>query len=405
MDLNFQNALSQGSVAAALVAFVAGLLSVATPCVLPMVSITLGILGVNKAASRGRAVLTSLCYAAGIIVTFTGLGIFFGLSGGLFGSYLGHPAVSIALAVIFLVLAANAFELFVVGLPQPLMRLVSRAGGPSFPGAFAAGLGAGFIAAPCIGPVLLGILAFVTTTKNALAGALLLAAYGLGFALPFIVVGAFALRLPVKGALLSGVKSLFGIALILGSFWYLREALPALRQPRGLAIGLPLIVLGLLLGALHKSFHDPGWRAKLRKSLGVAAAVIGGALLINTAIHHQATAEWCLEKPGNSCLQTTVADNDLTIVVFGASWCPWCEELEKGTLKDTRVVARLRDHGKVFVDTDANRDLAKAAGIQGIPTVAFLDRTGRELGRFSGYVDVDDFLKILDAVERWQKAH
>jgi thioredoxin:protein disulfide reductase len=403
MEQTFLNALSQGSVAAALVALIAGLLSVATPCVLPMVSITLGILGVNKAASRGRAVLTSLCYAAGIIVTFTGLGIFFGLSGGLFGSYLGHPAVGIALAVIFLVLAANAFELFVIGLPQPLMRLLSRAGGPSYPGAFAAGLGAGFIAAPCIGPVLLGILTFVATTKNAFAGALLLAAYGLGFALPFIIVGAFALRLPVKGALLSGVKSLFGIALMLGSFWYLREALPALRQPRGLAIGLPLVVLGLLLGALHKSFSDPGWRAKVRKSLGVAAAVIGGALLINTAVHRQAAADWCLEKPGKNCLQTTCAENDLTIVVFGASWCPWCEELEKVTLKDARVVARIRDHGKVFVDTDANRSMSRDFSVQGIPTVAFFDRTGRELGRFSGYVDADEFLKILDAVERWHK--
>jgi len=400
MDHTFLNALSQGSAAAVLVAFVAGLLSVATPCVLPMVSITLGVLGVNKAASRGRAVLTSLSYAAGIIVTFTGLGIFFGLSGGLFGSYLGHPAVTIAIAVIFLVLAANAFELFVVDLPQPLMRLLSRTGGPSYPGAFCAGLGAGFIAAPCIGPVLLGILTFVATTKNAVVGALLLTAYGLGFALPFIIVGAFALRLPVKGALLCGVKSLFGVVLLLGSFWYLREALPALRQPRGLIVGLALVAAGLLLGSLHKSFRDSGWLEKLRKSLGVAAAVIGGALLINSAVHNKATADWCLEKPGKACLQTSCAENDLTVAVFGASWCPWCEELEKVTLKDARVVARLRDHGKVFIDTDANRAMSRDYAVQGIPTVAFFDRACHEYGRFAGYVDADEFLKVLDAVEK-----
>lgn len=396
---NFLSFLSQGSAAALIAVLVAGLLSVATPCVLPMVSITLGILGVNRAASRGRAVLTSLCYAAGIIVTFTALGIFFGLTGGLFGSYLGHPAVGIAIAAVFLLLAANAFELFTVSLPQPLLKLFSRTGGPGYAGALLAGLAAGFIAAPCIGPVLLGILTFVATTKNALVGALLLATYGLGFALPFIVVGAFALRLPIRGRLLLAVKSLFGLALIAGAFWYLREAIPALREPRAIAVGIVLVIAGLSVGALHRDFRGP-WKDGLLKALGILAVSFGGAMLINAAVFTPNSESWCQETPGRECLPRTCAQNDVTVAVFGADWCPWCKKFDSVTLRDPRVVDRLRDFGKVHVDTDANQELAGQHEIQGIPAVVFFDRSGREIGRFAGYVGPDDFLKVLDIVKQ-----
>lgn len=399
MEGSFLNALTQQPLAALAAVFIAGILSVATPCVLPMVSITLGVLGVNRAASRGRAVLISLCYAAGIIITFTGLGIFFGLTGGLFGSYLGHPAVGIAIAAVFLLLAANAFELFSLSLPQPLLQLFSRVGGSGARGALAAGLVAGFIAAPCIGPVLLGILTLVATTKNALAGAALLATYGLGFSLPFIVVGAFALRLPVKGRLLLAVKSLFGLVLIAGAFWYLREAVPALREPRGLAVGLILAVAGLAVGALHRDFGG-SWKDRLLKAIGILSVIAGSALLINTAAYAPSLDAWCVEEPGRDCLPRTCADNDITVAVFGADWCPWCKKLDGVTLKDPRVIAKLRNFGKVHVDTDKNQELAGQHGIQGIPAVVFFDRNGKEIGRFAGYVGPDDFLKVLDVVEK-----
>jgi len=403
MEASFLNALSHEPLAALAAVFIAGLLSVATPCVLPMVSITLGVLGVNRAASRGRAVLTSLCYAAGIIITFTALGVGFGLTGGLFGSYLGHPAVGIALAVVFLLLAANAFELFSLSLPQPLTQFFARIGGSGCRGALAAGLVAGFIAAPCIGPVLLGILTFVATTRNALAGAALLATYGLGFSLPFVVVGAFALRLPVKGRLLLAVKSLFGLILIAGAFWYLREVLPVLRQPRGLTAGIALLASGLLAGALHREFRGP-WKDRLLKTLGVLAAAAGTMLLINTAVHTKASADWCRETPGQNCLPRTCAENDITVAVFGAEWCPWCKKLDNVTLTDQRVVARLRSYGKVHVDTDKNGKLSEQYGIQGIPAVVFFDRQCREYGRFAGYVDPDEFIQALDIVEKAAKS-
>ena len=396
----FLNALSQGSAVAVLVAFVAGLLSVATPCVLPMVSITLGVLGVTKAASRGRAVLTSLCYAAGIVATFTALGVVSGLTGGLFGSWLGHPAAAIAIAAVFLVLAANAFELFEIRLPQPLLKLLSRSGGPGLPGAFLAGLGAGFIASPCVGPVLFGILTYVAATKAAVTGALLLAAYGAGFGLPYVIVGAFALRLPVRGALLRGVKSFFGLILILGAFWFLRGVFPVLGRPHGLILGLALLAAGLLAGALHKHF-DGDWQDRGLKAAGIVIAAAGGVFLINAAVCRPASVEWCHETPSNACLARVVPAHDLTVAVFGAEWCPWCQKLKNATLADPQVAERLRGLGLVMVDTDANGALSEKHGIRGIPAVKFFDRQGKELpGGFEGYVDADEFLKTLDAVEQ-----
>ena len=194
-----------------------------------MVPITLGTLGVTRATTRGRALLTAAAYMAGIVLTFTVLGTAFALSGRMLGSLMAHPATAIALAALFIALALSSFGLINFRLPDRLTQAAAKIGGHGPLGAFAAGLVAGVIAAPCIGPVLAAILTYVSTTRDALWGAALLASYGAGFGLPFLIVGAFALRLPKSGPWMEAVKGLFGIALLLGAYWFLRGAFPALR--------------------------------------------------------------------------------------------------------------------------------------------------------------------------------
>ena len=399
METLLQDALSGGSAFALLLVFAAGLLSVATPCVLPMVTITLGTLGVTKTTSRGQAALRSACYLAGIVITFTALGLFFSLTGQVFGSFLGLPAVNIAIAAVFVLLAAGSFELYEPRLPGFIASRLAGRGGRGWIGALAAGLVAGFIAVPCIGPVLAGILAFVAVGRDAVWGAILLAAYALGFGLPFFLVGVFALRLPRSGPWVRAVKSVFGLALLLAAFWFLRAVFPILRAPASMNIGIALLGLGLVLGAIHLHF-DGDWRAKTRKLVGIKLFIAGGILILNHVLLIQGNG-WCHQGPGRDCLAETCAANRTTMVVFSAKWCPYCQMLEKETLADPQVQRAIAKYGRVYVDTDENPDLSEANEIRGIPAILFFDGSCRPTtNRIVGFVTSAELLEFLEKLER-----
>jgi thiol:disulfide interchange protein DsbD len=379
-------------------AFAAGLLSVATPCVLPMLPITLSVLGVAKSDKR-KALTLSLTYVAGIVLCFTSLGIFSALTGTLFGSFLGHPAVAVGIALLFVLLAAASFELYEVRLPSFVARRLGAPGSGGGHGrAFLMGLAAGFIAVPCIGPVLLGILAYVATEANVVAGAGLLACYALGFGLPFVLVGVLAVKLPKRGPWMRAVKSFFGLALLVTAFWFLRGAFPGLRLRADAALGLALLAAGIIAGALHLHF-DGTTVQRLRKTAGILLAVAGSALAMNAVLAPK-LIDWCREDGSGSCIAATCSSHRMTVIDFGAAWCPACHELETVTMADPEVRLRLRDFGLVKVDTDDSGDISDCYGVEGIPTVVVLDGNCREIGRFVGYVPPDKFLRFLDGFGR-----
>jgi thiol:disulfide interchange protein DsbD len=364
-----------------------------------MVTITLGTLGVTKTTSRGQAMLKSACYLAGIVITFTALGLFFSLTGKVFGSFMGLPAVNIAIAAVFVLLAAGSFELYEPRLPGFITARLAGRGGRGWLGALAAGMVAGFIAVPCIGPVLAGILAFVAVERDAIWGTALLAAYALGFGLPFFLVGVFALRLPRSGPWVRAVKSVFGLALLFGAFWFLRAIFPVLQIPANLNFGIALIGLGLVLGAIHLHF-DGDWRAKVRKLIGIKLVVLGGILILNHVLLIQSN-DWCIQSPNRDCLTETCASNKTTVVVFSATWCPYCQMLEKETLADPQVQRALAGFGRVHVDTDENPALSEKHGIRGIPAILFFDGSCQPLpNRIVGFATSAELLEFLEKLDR-----
>src|SRR5262249_15506267 len=157
---------------------------------------------------------------------------------------------------------------------------LSSVGGKGFLGAFGMGLVGGIIAAPCTGPVLLSLLAFVSTTHSIGIGGSLLFTYGLGMGLLFFVVAAFAQALPQSGAWMESVKSIFGITMVLAALYFLRPiAKPLLkfgsRDLRWLGVMGGLVLVGVVAGAVHLTFHD-AWSKRIRKGLGIALVTVGG---------------------------------------------------------------------------------------------------------------------------------
>jgi len=383
-----------------------GLLTALTPCVYPMIPITLAIFGA-KGVGRRRAAALASSYVAGIAVLFGALGTTFGLLGKAFGAYLGNPWVVVPLALFFVAMALSMFGAFELALPPGLQARLSRVGGRGFGGAFLMGLVAGLIAAPCTGPPLAGLLAYISTTHDAAFGFVLCAVYGLGVGLPFLALAAFSMSLPRSGPWMESVKSVFGVVLLTAALYYLKNVAPPLerftsRELRFAGAMAALVLAGLSLGAVHLTFHGaPAERA--RKAAGVALAVLGLFGLTNYVLTPKGAVElaWLRDEPA------AVADARATgrplLVDFMASWCLPCKELELKVFSRPDVAEALRRFTLLRVDLTHEDDdptlplVKKKYGAETLPAIRLVAPDGALLGKADEYMEPEAFLKLLEA--------
>jgi thiol:disulfide interchange protein DsbD len=398
----FAEAASGGMASAFLFAFTAGLLTALTPCVYPMIPITISIFG-GKGVPRARALLLATLYVAGIAVMFGTLGTVFALVGKAFGSFLANPWVIVPLALFFALMAASMFGAFELALPSALQARLNRVGGRSAGGAFLMGLVGGLIAAPCTGPPLAGILAFVATTRNGVTGFFLLATYAVGIGVPFWAIAGFSMRLPKSGAWMETVKSVFGIALLVAALYYLKNVVPPLAHVTGrtqtfLAIAIGLVVVGGGIGAVHLTFHD-GWKVALRKGAGVALAVMGLFAISNYVLTPKVELAWLRAEP--EAAQLAKANGRPMVVDFMADWCLPCKEMDVQVFSHPDVVAELSAFTLLRVDLTREDDDPALATVKSkydvntLPAVRVVSPEGHIVQRFDTIVDAPTFLKGL----------
>ena len=152
-------------------AFAGGLVLSATPCVYPMIPVTVAAFG-GQRTSRVRAAGLALLYVAGIALTYAALGVWAAATGHLLGAALADPRVTGAFAALFMALGAMSMGWLpgVEGLLSRTPAWVARVGNASPTGAFAMGLVAGVLFAPCVGPFVVGVLAHVAATGDVVLG-------------------------------------------------------------------------------------------------------------------------------------------------------------------------------------------------------------------------------------------
>jgi len=382
----------RGLLGALLVVFGWGLLLNLTPCVYPVIPLTVGFFGGQTSGPGRRAFGLAALYVLGMATMYSALGVAAALSGKLFGSALQSPWVLAAVAAVLAGLALSMFGLYEIRMPASWMQKAGARGGKA--GAYAMGLLVGVVAAPCVGPVVLALLTFVAARQSAAFGFLVFFVLSLGLGLPYLFLGAFSgslSRLPRAGEWMEGIKKVFGWLLLAMAAYFLRTVIPA---PAGPWLLPAVLAAGGVVVALAAS-------SRLSRGVRLVAAVLmlaAAALFVPRRPAPAAVPAW---RP--YAADAVGRAGRPAVIDFAATWCIPCLELDEKTFSDARVRSALarRELWKADMTRSAEPDVVALQDryrIQGVPTVIFLDAAGneREDLRLVGFEGPDDFLKRLD---------
>jgi thiol:disulfide interchange protein DsbD len=379
-----------------LTVFFAGLALNLTPCVYPLIPITVGFFA-NQAKERsGGTFGLAVAYVLGMAVTYSALGVTAALTGRLFGAALQHPIVIGVIVAVVLLLAASMFGLWELKVPAWAMRV--SGGRSGYLGAVIMGLIVGVVAAPCIGPFVLGLLTFVGQRGDPLLGFVLFFALAMGLGLPYLVLGTFTgavNRLPTSGAWMLGVRKVFGVLLVALAVFFARSLLPG--DTGDLIMAVVLTVGGLYLLLIDRTGHEQPAVDRFMRLVSVALVVVGVLqlpMISETADQH---LEWLAYDA--AVVDAAVESGQPVIIDFYADWCAPCRELDEKTFSDRAVAAKLAGFARFKVDQTKSTPVGDAAAaryeVLGMPTViVFSD--AKERFRITGFEPPEEFLKRLD---------
>lgn len=221
-----ENALQSGSLLAYPLAFFSGLLASLSPCIYPLLPVTVAFVGSRDVTTRRQGFIQSLAYVVGIAFTYAVLGGIAALSGNLFGMVATHSLTQFCVGLFLIVMALGQFDVITLSLPHFFTRAVQVNMGRAV-GTVAAGMVTGLVVSPCTLPVFGALLVYVASRNNILFGTTLMFTFAMGMGMLLIAAGTFSSllsRIPRSGPWLVIIKKAMGILLIACGVYFLMRA-------------------------------------------------------------------------------------------------------------------------------------------------------------------------------------
>lgn len=398
-DSLFKKLESSGLLLSLIIVFFGGLALNLTPCVYPLIPITIGYFGGQSEGRTSRLAMMGLLYLLGIALTYSVVGVVTALSGAVFGALLQNPIVILLIVAVLFGLSLSMFGVYEFKMPD---FLVQKAGDTKtgLYGAFFMGLTMGIVAAPCIGPFVLGLVTYVAATADPLKGFLLFFSLAVGLGSPYFVLALFSgkiKKLPRSGVWMEAVKHIFGLILVGMAIYFALPLLP--KAVSGFVLPIFMIGSGLYLIIFEKAGNNLKGFKTFKMVFSVVIILVGGFLLVPEKINSIA---W--EKYSDKTYTAAIESRQPIIIDFYADWCIPCKELDKLTFSKDNVIRE----SKRFVTLKA--DMTKSVSpevealrtkfkIRGVPTVLIIDANGKEINRITGFLPEEKFLPLMQQVK------
>ena len=381
--------------------FAGGMALNLTPCVYPLIPITISYFGGRS--DRRQLIGHGLCYVGGLSTTNSVLGVVAALTGGLMGALLQNPLVLAFVAAILILLATSLFGLWELRLPGGLMQAASKTHA-GYLGSVFMGLTMGVVAAPCIGPFVLGLLTWVASMGSPWLGFVVFFTLSLGLGLPLFFLAVFSGhldRLPRSGEWMLWVRKLMGWVLVGMAVYFIRPVLP--KAAEIILPAMAALAAGLHLGWIDRTkanFRAFEW---IKTVAGVTAMIITTLLIWNGYTQGPGVA-WNVYS--DQLLVESKGANKPVMIDFSADWCTPCREFDAVTLHHPDVVRQTERHF-TMIKVDVTRSgnlvhdrLLKQFAVKGVPTVVFIDAQGQERFdlRIVDFMPPDQFLNHISGL-------
>lgn len=389
---------TSGFLVSILIVFLGGLALNLTPCVYPLIPITVGYFGGQSEGSTGKLFLLGLLYVLGMAITYSVVGVVTALSGAIFGSLLQNTFVVIGIAAVLVALSLSMFGLYEFKLPDSLVAKAGGAKGGYF-GAVFMGLTMGIVAAPCIGPFVLGLVTYVGSKGDPYYGFLMFFFLAIGLGFPYIFLALFSGKiksLPRAGIWMNAVKLIFGFILLGMALYFLLPILP--QSWSGSVLPVYMIIAALYIIFFDKSADKLKGFKYFKNAFSVI--VIAAAVYLIIPAKENSPA-W--QKFTSKAYQKSLTTNKPMILDFYADWCIPCKELDAETYSNTKVIDESKRFNAYKIDMTKTlsvetEQIRKMFKIVGMPTVIIINSKGEEIKRITGFINTNEMLKILKSV-------
>lgn len=386
---------SSGLLLGLIFVFLGGLALNLTPCVYPLIPITIGYFGGQSEGKTSRLALMGLLFMLGMAVTYSIVGVVTSLTGAVFGALLQNTIVIVVIAAIFVALSLSMFGVYEFKLPDNLVAKAGGAKGGLF-GAFFMGLTMGIVAAPCIGPFVLGLVTYVAAKGDPFYGFLMFFVLAIGLGLPYLFLAIFSGKiknLPRAGLWMDAVKHIFGFILLAMALYFLIPILPKSIS------GYILPVFGIIAALYILFFDKAASSVKGFKIFKVVFSLLIIAISVYSLIpSDRQEIKW--DKYSDNQLVNLEGKRGV-IIDFYADWCIPCKELDAITFADPKVIELSKEFGTFKADMTKSLSpevsaLREKYKIVGVPTVLILDNNGKEINRITGFLSADEFYQMLN---------